>query len=141
MSDQAEPRWPWPGDTPAQRARRIANSALTMLIKSDPEGAELLVGQAHVFGETWFGPTIVSRDLEDEVTTVEAAQLAHVKPGTIRRWACTEHPDPTRAAAGETLLRQFKMRGRSRTYLIQDVMEAARTVSQERAGRRTDAAA
>lgn len=136
MTDQqTKPRWPWAGDTELQKARRLANSALTMLAKVDPESAELLVDQAHLYGESWLGPGLVINSLEDALTTVEAAQLLHVKPGTIRKWACTEHPDPVKAAAGEMVLRRFTMRGRDRTYLVKDVYEANRLMSETRAER------
>lgn len=140
MTDQTKPKWPWPGDTDLQKARRLANSTLTMLVKVDPEGAELLMAQAHLYELTWFGPTPVINDPEDAVTTLEAAQLMHVKPQTIRLWACTPHPDPERAAAGETLLRRFKWLGRERTYLVRDLYEAQRLAKRERAANGGEAA-
>lgn len=132
--------WPWPGDTETQKARRIAVSALNMLLKADPDGAELLVGQVHAFGETWFGPAPVLKQMEDEVTTLEAAQLIGVKPQTIRLWACTPHPEPEKAAEGETMLRRFKRRGRYRTYLVRDVYEAERLAKLVRSTRGGEAA-
>jgi DNA-binding transcriptional MerR regulator len=60
-------------------------------------------------------------DPDQDYTTSEAAELVHVHPDTIRKWASTQHPtDPDRM-----LLPRFKTRGRERTYLAQHVLAAA----------------
>ena len=76
--------WPWPGDTPLERARRIANSLLALL--PDPDERAGYIAIARRFGETWLGESLVLHDDTDIVTTAEAADIAYVRPGTIRRW-------------------------------------------------------
>ena len=76
-------RWPWPGDTPTERARRIANSLLALL--PEPE-RDTWTAQAHAVGETWLGATLLRWSADDIITTAEAAELIHVGASTIRKW-------------------------------------------------------
>ena len=75
--------WPWPGDTPCERARRVANSLLALLPEPDRAAAIL---QARAVGETWLGPDLLRWDVNDLVTTNQAAEILHVNPSTIRKW-------------------------------------------------------
>lgn len=118
-------KWPWPGDTPTERARRIANSLL-MLLPADER--PIWTARAHAIGETWLGETLVRWTAEDAVNGQEAAQLVHVSEDIIRKWATKAHPDDP----GKPLLPRFKMRGRCRTYLVRDVLDAAAAVRRAR---------
>lgn len=75
--------WPWPGDTPCDRARQIANSLLAQLPVQDREAA---VRRARALGETWLGANLLRWDSTDVITTAEAAELLHTSPATIRKW-------------------------------------------------------
>lgn len=77
-------RWPWPGDTPTERARRIANSLLALL--PDPDDREHWRRRAHELGETWLGADLVRWEPDDIVSTEDAAHLVHVSPSAIRKW-------------------------------------------------------
>jgi hypothetical protein len=101
-------RWPWPAETPLDRARAIANSLLALLPTSEqPIWAE----RAHAVGETWLGESLVTHQLDDAITGSQAAALVHVSQDTIRQWATRPHPEqPERK-----LLPRFKKSGRSRT--------------------------
>lgn len=105
--------WPWPGDTALDRARRIANSLLALLPVDD---RPLLVTQAHAFGETWLGESLLRWTPDDIVTTAEAAELVHMKPSTIRKW----HSDGS-----------LPNRGRGR-YRVGDVLDCAAARRQRR---------
>ena len=81
-------RWPWPGDTATDRARRIANSALDEV----PEPTRTkLIELAHALGETWLGATLMRWTPDDTITSEQAAQLVHVAPATIRKWRSRGH--------------------------------------------------
>lgn len=75
--------WPWPGDTPTERARRIATSLLGLLPAEERDRA---VRQARAVGETWLGAQLLRWEPTDVVPTVAAAELAGVSPSTIRWW-------------------------------------------------------
>lgn len=121
--------WPWPGDTPTERARRIANSLLGLL--SAPERA-LMVERAHALGETWLGETLVIHEPDETITTRDAAAMLSVGEDTIRSWAARAHPDdPDRP-----LLPRAGWRGGFRTYKVADLLEAARIIRSTRAARR-----
>lgn len=86
--------WPWPGDTPLERARRIACSLLALI--PDPDERASYIAVARSVGETWLGNNLVIHADTDVITTVEAADLVNVVPGTIRRW----HSEGVLPAAG-----------------------------------------
>jgi hypothetical protein len=75
--------WPWPRDSPTDRARAVANSLLALLPESDRDDA---IRQARAVGETWLGANLLRWDISDVVTTSEAAELIHVGASTIRKW-------------------------------------------------------
>ena len=113
------PRWPYPQDGPAERARRVALAYRARLARLSAEAAAECDELAARYGETWMldQPEV---DDDQELTTTEAAQLVGVSPGTIRNWACAQHPEyPDRP-----LLPRYGRRGRERTYLARHVREA-----------------
>lgn len=75
--------WPWPGDTPTERARRIANSLLALL---PAEERPTWIKRAHELGETWLGETIVTHELDDVLTPADAGRLLAVTPAILRNW-------------------------------------------------------
>lgn len=117
-------RWPYPLDTPIDRARKIAGMYRSRLRALDVAACDLLDDTAVSFGEDWMldKPDIV--DPDQELTTLEAADLVHVHPDTIRKWACAKHP----TLRDQPLLPRFKKRGRERTYLAGQVLQAAAIV-------------
>lgn len=108
--------WPWPGDTILERARRIANSLLTLLPADEQP---VWMARAHVLGETWLGANLVRFTTDDIITTTEAAALVHVGPSTIRKW----HSDG-----------DLPNRGRGK-YRVGDVLDTAAQRRQRRAKR------
>lgn len=121
---QTNPRWPHGLDNPTQRARRIALMYREHLRTAARHLADDCDGVARAYGETWAFEREELLDPTRELTTAEAARLVNVHPDTIRKWACMDHP----ADAEQKLLPRFKKRGRERTYLAGQVMEAAATI-------------
>jgi hypothetical protein len=76
-------KWPWPGDTPTERARRIANSLLMLL---PAEERPVWAARAHAIGETWLGETLVRWTADDVVIPAEAARLVHKTTADLRKW-------------------------------------------------------
>jgi hypothetical protein len=116
-------RWPYPHDTLLTIARKVAIAYRTHLHTANPKVCEAVDDAMRGFGQLWVVPTPVLDDGLSEVTTKEAAELVGVGVATIRQWACTPHP----ADQARMLLPRFKMRGRERTYLTQDVIDAKAT--------------
>jgi hypothetical protein len=116
--------WPNPVDTPLDRARKIAGMYRSRLRALDTAACDVLDETAVSFGEDWMleRPDVV--DPDRELTTSEAAELVHVHPDTVRKWACQPHPEHPDLP----LLPRFKMRGRERTYLARHILEAAAAV-------------
>lgn len=116
--------WPNPVDTALDRARKIAGMYRARLRALDVGACDVLDDTAASFGEDWMieKPDIV--DPNRELTTAEAAELVHVHPDAIRKWACAKHPTDR----DKPLLPRFKKRGRERTYLAGQVLEAAAIV-------------
>lgn len=75
--------WPNPADTSLERARRIANTLLSLL---PAEERQTWADRAHALGETWLSASLVTWGVDDIVPTKTAAELVHMKPSTIRKW-------------------------------------------------------
>lgn len=120
--------WPFPLDTPLDRARKVAGMYRSRLRALNTGACDEADHTATAFGETWMldKPDII--DSDRELTTRQAAELVGVPPKRIREWACARHPD----RPDTPLLPRFKMRGRERTYLARHVLEAAAVMRRSR---------
>lgn len=78
--------WPWPADTPTERARRVALSALAELEKVAPERARTFVDRITGMGEPWLRRAIVRYQDDDLLTAAEVADVCGVQPGTVDQW-------------------------------------------------------
>lgn len=116
--------WPWPGDTATDRARRIANTLLTLL---PPNERDTWATRAHALGETWLGAALLRWTNDDILTTTEAAELIHVSPSTIRKW----HSEGERGLAP-----RLPAHGRGR-YRAGDVLDCAAARRRRRQTRAT----
>lgn len=110
--------WPWPSDTPCERARRIANSLLALLSESD---RDMAIRKARAVGETWLGEQLLLYTADQAITTAQAAAMLSVSQDVIRQWACRPHPD----GSGRALLPRAGRRGREMTYLVRNVLDAS----------------
>lgn len=126
------PKWPWPGESPLDRARRIAISYRTHLHAKAPQVCAELDRAAVAVGEGWIAPHLVAHEPTDPLTTSQAAEMAGVSVWLVRRWACMTHPD----RPDEPLLPRYRRIGREMTYLAQHVEAAAEAYRRAHAGRR-----
>lgn len=108
-------QWPWPGDTPTERARRIANSLLALLPEDE---RPVWAARAHALGETWLGDTLIRWSADDVVSPGEAAAIVHRTTADLRKWVQRDYL--SRVGKG---------------YRVGDVIDAARSVRERRASR------
>jgi hypothetical protein len=79
----SETRYPFPGDSPVVRARRIANAYRHDLQKADPDACARRDAQILGWGERWVVPEAVIYKDDDWITAAQAADLACVSADTI----------------------------------------------------------
>lgn len=78
--------WPHPGDTPLQRARRLAIAYRQHLNTTNPDVCAALDDAARSYGENWVCDNLVTVPDDELLTTDQAAELAGVDPETVRQW-------------------------------------------------------
>ena len=79
-------RWPFPGDVPLVRARKVALAYRDALSTVDPAACRRLDDRMRSYGQTWAVPRIVAFDLDAWVSVQDAAELASVEPAALRTW-------------------------------------------------------
>jgi hypothetical protein len=90
--------WPWPGDSPVDRARRVAQSYREALVTADPRRCAALDAWCAAHGQHWVAPTVAHIELDDEVTIDEAADLIGLSAYAIYKWVSRD--DKLRARQG-----------------------------------------
>lgn len=78
--------WPWPGDTPVERARRIARSYRDALLAAEPDTCTALDARAARLGQGWITPKPLAYHDDDLLTAPEVATMCDVQPGTVDQW-------------------------------------------------------
>jgi hypothetical protein len=78
--------WPWPADTPTDRAQRVALAYREALQKLDPMAAAKLDGRFTELGQRWVVPRPNPYEPNDLLTAEQAADLCNVKPRTLDTW-------------------------------------------------------
>jgi hypothetical protein len=91
-------RWPFPGDSPTDRARQVAIQYRTALEQAAPAACHAIDQAALWVGETWVLPGYAVETEDDLVTVARAAELV----GMSRRWVYLK---VTRAAADPVRVR------------------------------------
>lgn len=91
MSDQRKRvhgplAWPWPADTPLDRARRVASTYRAALEAISPEQCASLDAWAEDHGQGWVAPSPWPYADEDLLTLQEVADACHVELRTVYRW-------------------------------------------------------
>lgn len=104
--------WPWPADSPTDRARRIANSLLALLPADE---RPVWTARAHALGETWLGETLLRWTADDVVTPGEAAQLVHRSTADLRWW-----------------VREGELKRTGKGYRVGDVLDASAAMRRRR---------
>lgn len=79
-------RWPFPGDSPLVRARKVALAYRAALAVTDPEACVRLDTLLGGYGETWAVPRVQRYELDDWLDVADAADLASVDPAQLRVW-------------------------------------------------------
>ncbi|WP_103344088.1 helix-turn-helix domain-containing protein [Amycolatopsis sp. CA-126428] len=82
---RADP-WPWPGDSPLDRARRIARTYREALLRADAEACGEVDGRCRELGQGWVTPRPMNFGHDDLLTMEEVADLCDVQPDTVRQW-------------------------------------------------------
>lgn len=125
MAAPAAAGWPWPGDNAVARARKALQVYRAALGLQNRALRDEIDSSMVDMGETWVvaeQEITYAGDGMDALTTAEAAELAHVPPYEINRWATMGWP----GEPGRPLLPRFRRQGRTMTYLARDVVAAAR---------------
>lgn len=78
--------WPFPGDSPLARARRVTQAYRAALHDADPGMCGVIDQQMARWGQAWVAPSPEQHDLDDWVGPTEAADLAAVDPAQLRVW-------------------------------------------------------
>lgn len=78
--------WPYPGDSPVVRARRVAHAYRAKLADIDPQACAQLDATMRKFGQQWAVPRVLTYDPAAWLNPTEAADLAGVRPDTLRIW-------------------------------------------------------
>lgn len=77
--------WPFPGDLPLARARRVAIAYRFQLEKLDPDICHDLDKQFEAWGQSWMVPKYVTYDLDDWLEPAQAAEVALTSTANLRR--------------------------------------------------------
>lgn len=93
-------QWPYPGDSPLARARRIAQAYRARLDDVAPDYVADLDQRFVDWGETWIVPRLAIFDLDDWLTPGQAAELGGVDTATVRMWRARGRLRGHRDAAG-----------------------------------------
>lgn len=76
-------QWPFLGDSPVARARRVAQAYRLALSKADPHACNELDGRISGWGERWVMPYAVTYAEDQWITPGQAADMAAVSVATI----------------------------------------------------------
>lgn len=79
-------KWPFPGDSTLDRARRVAESYRLALLRADPDECAHLDAQAINRGQGWIVPQRGGWESNDLLTADELADYCYVKPRTVDAW-------------------------------------------------------
>jgi hypothetical protein len=78
--------WPYPGDAPLTRARKVALAYRARLADRAPEACASLDLVVAKWGETWATPQLHRFDPDEWLSARDAAELACVTTNTLRVW-------------------------------------------------------
>ncbi|MPZ66188.1 MAG: hypothetical protein GEU83_11965 [Pseudonocardiaceae bacterium] len=100
--------WPWPADTPLDRARRVARSYRDALADADPDTCSQLDARMTELGQGWVQPKPLLHHDNDLLTATEVADMCDVKVRTVDVWRsrglpAVSTPDGTRYRAADVV--------------------------------------
>lgn len=115
--------WPYPGDSPIARARRVAHAYRARLQAVDEGQANALDRLFTDMGELWVAPRVITVQPDEWLTPDQAADLGGVAPATLRAWRSRGRLAGTRNADG-----QWRYRAGDILDLISNVRPRSRQV-------------
>lgn len=92
--------WPYPGDSPLARARRIARAYREHLAVANPQICTQLDATCIDWGEGWVAPRVLRYDLDDWLSPADAADIAAVSMASIRKMRARGRLHGRRTAQG-----------------------------------------
>lgn len=100
--------WPYPGDSFADRLKRVARLYRDRLDREAPDACAELDAAVTRLGHGWIKPKIVTFDPDDLLTVNQVADQFDVQPHTVDVWRArglkpTDTPDGVRYRAGDVL--------------------------------------
>jgi hypothetical protein len=118
--------WPIPGDTAADRARRIAQDLHRRLARHDPDEAAQVAARAAELGEPWLTPRPDALDLDALLSAPDMADYlaGDITADTIRQWASRGHIRRHKDDHGRTV------------YRVGDILDHVAQQRRHRAARR-----
>jgi hypothetical protein len=84
-NQQGRTRWPYPGDTPLVRARKIAQMYRARLRALSVDACDEADATARQFGETWVAPKVITALDDDLLDPADAADFLCTSTANIRR--------------------------------------------------------
>lgn len=106
--------WPFPGDSPVVKARRVALAYRARLAEVDPEGCAVIDKRVERWGQGWAVVRLQTFELDQWISVKDAAELASVQVRQIAAWR-----------------RMGRLRGRRAgntwEYLVRDVLSLSTT--------------
>lgn len=98
--------WPWPADTPLDRARRLAQSYRAALVAVHADTADAIDAWAVDHGQGWVVGATWDYDEDELLTFQQAADRANVQVRTVYQWRqrglkAVSTPDGRRIRAGD----------------------------------------
>jgi excisionase family DNA binding protein len=113
--------WPYPGDSPTARARRVAHAYRARLQSIAPDQSDALDHLFTSMGEIWVAPRVITVQVDEWLTPEQAADLGGVGVATLRAWRSRGRLTGVRTPGGEWRYRAgdilaliTKPRGRTR---------------------------
>jgi hypothetical protein len=85
LNRQPRARWPYNGDTPLVRARKIAHMYRARLRALDTHACDDADATAIGFGETWVIPRVITADDDDLLDPADAADYLCVSTAQVRQ--------------------------------------------------------
>lgn len=79
-------RWPFPGDSPVVRARRVALAYRAALLTADPVSCDTLDRRMRGWGQGWAVVRLYHYEMTDWITPAQAAELGSVNRRTVAAW-------------------------------------------------------
>jgi len=109
--------WPWPADTPTERARRVARAYRDAYALVAPERCRELDQRVQGLGQVWIVPAVAQYTDNDLLTVDEIADFCGVQPGTIDQWRARGLPSVDTPDGRRFLIRdaiEYQARARRR---------------------------